>query len=100
LLIRVVWFAIEQQYQGTTTTTDSPLAADFYASVERRALRGPRSEPPMYVEVFCHYQNADGLKFWARQGFIDIGPAIGKAELRRMIHYATLAPEPATTPAA
>jgi hypothetical protein len=92
-----VWFAVDEQFQGERTTAGTPVAPDFYASVERRALQGPRSDPSMIVETFCHYENGDALRFWLRQGFTDIGSAVDRVELRRLIRFAAL--PPATGPA-
>lgn len=88
--VRIVWFALDQKFQGKKTTSGGSLAADFYASVEQRALRGPKSKAAMLVDAFCHHKNGDALTFWQKQGFTDIGPALNKPELRRLIHYATL----------
>lgn len=96
-LIRMVWLALDTPYHGTRTSDDRPVAADFYATVEERALKGERSVPPMFVETFCDHRNSDALKFWECQGFTDIGPAFGRPELRRLVRHASL-PEGSAEP--
>ncbi|MBK8294596.1 MAG: hypothetical protein IPK93_07410 [Solirubrobacterales bacterium] len=79
-----MWFAMDADYKRSKTVDGGSVASDLYATAEARALDKAAVTPPM-IEAFCDYRNSGGLNFWGRQQFIDVGPAFGNDEIRRLL---------------
>jgi hypothetical protein len=59
----------------------------FYASVEEDILGDPGTEPGMEIYLACDVHNAAGLAYWERQGYENIGRAVGSLTLDEFVRY-------------
>jgi len=59
----------------------------FYASVEEDILGDPQTEPGMEIYLACDIHNAAGMAYWERQGYENIGRAVGSRTLEEFVRY-------------
>jgi hypothetical protein len=85
--IQISRFALDRRVRGTSDDEGYRLADRFYASVEADILNDPATEPGMEIFLACDVNNAAGVAYWERQGYENIGRAVGSLTLDEFVRY-------------
>jgi hypothetical protein len=78
-------FGLDRQYHGVRDRDGHRMSDRLYAALEDDIVTDPATDERMPIYLVCEADNLPGRAFWERQGFTDLGFAVGSYEFRDFV---------------